>query len=87
LTLMWMRSSPVDEPEEGNTGEDALVHRAQSDPEAFADLYQRHFADVYRWISTGGDTTALILQNPTYRFFFNVDGQWLFDCEAPVNQG
>jgi RNA polymerase sigma-70 factor (ECF subfamily) len=49
LTLMWMRSSPVDEPEEGNTGEDALVLRAQSDPEAFADLYQRHFADVYRY--------------------------------------
>jgi hypothetical protein len=44
-----MRSSPVDEPEEGNTGEDAFVRRAQADPDALADLYQRHFADVYRY--------------------------------------
>jgi RNA polymerase sigma-70 factor, ECF subfamily len=49
LTLMWMRSSPVDEPDQGNTGEDELVRRALSDPEAFAALYQQHFADIFRY--------------------------------------
>lgn len=49
MTLMWMRSSPVDEPDQGNTGEDELVRRALSDPEAFAALYQQHFADIFRY--------------------------------------
>jgi DNA-directed RNA polymerase specialized sigma24 family protein len=48
LGITWMRSS-ADEPEEGNIGEDDLVRRAQSDPEALAELYQRHFGDVYRY--------------------------------------
>lgn len=29
-----------------------------------------------------GDRTTLIPQNPTYRFFLNVNGQWLYDCDA-----
>jgi RNA polymerase sigma-70 factor (ECF subfamily) len=49
LTLMWMRSSPVDDEDSEDSGEDELVRRALSDSDAFAELYQRHFADIYRY--------------------------------------
>jgi hypothetical protein len=41
---------------------------------------------VVRQISIGGES-ALLPQNPTYRFFAIVDGQWLYDCDAPVSRG
>jgi hypothetical protein len=34
-----------------------------------------------------GDQTALLPQKPAYRFFVNVDGRWLYDCDAPESHG
>jgi hypothetical protein len=41
---------------------------------------------IVRQASVNGET-VLIPQSPTYRFFVNVDGQWLYDCDAPQSRG
>jgi RNA polymerase sigma-70 factor, ECF subfamily len=49
VALTLIRSSAADDVDRENGGEDADVRRAQSDPDAFAVLYRRHFEDVYRY--------------------------------------
>jgi RNA polymerase sigma-70 factor (ECF subfamily) len=49
VAITLIRSTPADDANERTSGEDADVRRAQSDPDAFAVLYRRHFDDVYRY--------------------------------------
>jgi RNA polymerase sigma-70 factor (ECF subfamily) len=44
-----MRAAPAGDEDQGGACEDALIHCTQSNPDLFADLYQRYFGDVYRY--------------------------------------
>jgi RNA polymerase sigma-70 factor (ECF subfamily) len=79
VAITLIRSTPDEDANRRNDGEDADVRRAQSDPQAFAILYRRHFDDVYRYCfyrlnnsETAADATSQVFTQalaalPRYR--------------------
>jgi hypothetical protein len=71
-------------PDANTEGIEALAHNGGLEV-IFADdvelLSDGRIGTMVRLVSIG-DRTTLIPQSPTYRFFVNVNGQWLYDCDA-----